>query len=232
MQYLIASYPKSGNHYVRYLVEWLTKNPTHGTGDLAWMHKFDKPIFVRLHNEGHYIGGSYRPENAIAVKRHNINQIILDEKIKKLKMILIVRNYKEVMVRFAGGFRRKPPKLSDKQTRHLSWYAGLIELFEYLIQPKLLLYYEDLITTPSRSIRILSDFLGNDTVNDPTGLIKNHKYHKQQSLVACGDQITKGNATIYHSKILTKTWKKLLDGYLSDRHAYIYGKYLMRYHTL
>lgn len=68
--YLIASYPKSGNHFVRYIVETLTRRPTLGAGPIGYMHKYDAPIYNRLNECHYYRAGGYQLSDAIAIKKH------------------------------------------------------------------------------------------------------------------------------------------------------------------
>lgn len=90
-EFIIASFPRSGNHLVRYLVEFLTNRPTIGEGNELWANDIDGPILKRID-----IKHKYKNDNPIAVKRH-----IIREEDKSKKMIYVFRNPCEAILRHA-----------------------------------------------------------------------------------------------------------------------------------
>lgn len=231
--YLIASYPKSGNHFVRYIVETLTRRPTLGAGPIGYMHKYDAPIYVRLRDEGHYRKGHYELEDAIAIKKHGSahapNKITEEDESRKL--ILIVRNYKEVIPRFCpkcGDFLNPVAFLDSYHISALSWYAGLLETYNSWPQSKMIVYYADLITDTEKEVERIDKFLGDDAIMDADGFNKDLQFHRNRSLGACLDRRTNGDQVIYHSKDIKEEWLVLMRDYLAQNHPIAYT-YLQRF---
>lgn len=90
-EFIIASFPRSGNHLVRYLVEFLTNRPTIGEGDESWANDIDGPILKRID-----LTYKYKNDNPIAVKRH-----VIREEDKSKKMIYVFRDSCEAILRHA-----------------------------------------------------------------------------------------------------------------------------------
>jgi len=89
MNYVIASFPRSGNHLVRYIIEYITDRPTLGDGDDKWSRTVDGPILKRI--DENY---KYSNNTPIAVKRHVIKEID-----KGSKAIFIFRNPVECIIK-------------------------------------------------------------------------------------------------------------------------------------
>lgn len=151
--YIILSYPRSGNHWVRYIVEWATGRPTLGAGDGEhWRdrrNRLDVPIH-QLADLPHVAG---RP---IAKKRHLVN----DWDSRSADLVFILRNYKECVTRHLETMEVPPdhPRADDQLRRYL---AALRQYDEWRSR-KLLLPYADLVENPTDPVRKLLGFLGED----------------------------------------------------------------------
>lgn len=213
----LISYPRSGNHWVRFIVEWFSGKPTKG------MNKEDKPIYVNLVNKdtlSHVSGTDY-----ILFKNHWYSKIKPNE-----NLILIVRNPKEAIIRHKNKF-------TDDD---LKWFMGLIKSFHNHKGNKILIYYEDLLTHPKSNIENILKFLNildekklnifmdnyeelfNESINvyDNTG---------KKEIISGGKgrvSKTKGKKLNFHSNSLTNEDNQRFINYLNNSGV---KKYIIRY---
>ena len=184
MNYLV-SYPRSGNTWVRFILEWVSGRPSKG------LSSNDKPMYQRINGPLTHVNGE-----TIIQKAHWVKNI----KNKKGKLILIIRNPLEVILRHTK-------KLDDKD---IDWYMSLIKIYEeWDHKNKIILYYEDLINEPKTEIKKilkfmdldlnkLDDFMGSyDEFFDLSVNYYNNKGKGNKSK-------TKGKILVYHSLDLKK----------------------------
>ena len=115
-------------------------------------------------------------------------------------------------------------------------YISLLKHYDQVGDNAVLIYYEDLITEPKKTLMDVANFIdipdGEMKVND---YIDNIDAHIEKSLKICGNNssapITKGDATklIHHSKILSDAEKRKIDQHLQDNFNPLFEKYLLRY---
>ena len=139
------SSPGSGNHWVRFIAEYLTGHPTSGSED----NPRDKPIFTnRFPSAFHPLAhvSSKRPH--ILYKSHKPYSLLNDSTI-----ILLVRNVNELIARY---------NIEESNTREkwLRYYIKLIKGYDEFSGAKMLIYYEDLLSNPEREILRIKHFLG------------------------------------------------------------------------
>ena len=158
------------------------------------------------------------------------------------KIILLLRNYKECIVRHHGierinEFQSIKSFLQDKKRQTSLWYANNVISFHKFKGPKIVLYYEDLILQPARSIHKLSTFLDLD-MNESKKFIENIDDHYSISL---NKYTQKGH------KSFTKNFNQAIGIHESklkdqDKEAFdiffknvcgeeVYRQYLIRYET-
>lgn len=214
--YLIASYPRSANHWVRYIIEYISERPTLGAdiSDLPLCQKIstlktkDKPIAIKTH---------YMKIEKFHAKR-------------MAGIICIVRNYKEALLRHNKNINKKNFNYKNETSN----YMKVIKTYHKWDGPKMMLYYEDLISEhPIESIRAISDFIKNTNPKKLKKIIKNIDEHKKISIsyydkVAKFGSVTKGTSSIFHSKKLTVERKNQWDKYIKKKWPHLY-KYLRRY---
>jgi len=223
---LLLSYPRSGNTWFRYCVEAITKRRTHGYLQQEAGH------FDRNHLGSYVDLGVNENGPDILTKRHAVEQLN-GKNVDKL--ILIVRNYKEVLIRhrmdnwndkFDLKFLRN--SCFGKVSTSSRNYATIIKYFDEFKGPKMILYYEDIITDLKAVLEKTSEFLGTGQDNIDEFML-NLDSHKENSLKIYGASQTKGNTTEYHSKILSIEEKKNWDRALKEFDKDLYSKYLQRY---
>lgn len=162
--YLIASYPRSGNHLVRFLVEYLTGRPTLGSRG--------NPADLPIHRNGftdpallQHVGGE-----PIARKVHDEPEAArLAQMGASRGSILILRNPTEALLSHVGPELRAPhwlwyPWFLHRLNRGALHYFEIIRGIEVLPQPHIKLCYEDLIADDAekfqRQLAMLVGMLG------------------------------------------------------------------------
>lgn len=149
---VLLSYSGSGNHLVRFFIELLTEQPTIGWGfvkeDVA-IHKatFAEPIPFNIKDDAPPI---YRKEH-------------FAPEYKAEKLIVIMRNPREVLVRQTGkninNFADGMFVNTSVVTEHIDFYFNIYKYYLDFKGEKLLLFYEDLITEKKAFVQQLYDFL-------------------------------------------------------------------------
>lgn len=217
--YVLASYPRSGNTWTRYIIEWFSGRPTLGAKEPE--DPSDKAISGRI------CGFLKKNDIPIAAKRHyafHLNKYDFDKDI-----ILIIRNYKESIVRHLPKVRMDK-ELLKKQT---NLYMEMLGLYDVMFNRKHIIFYEDLIINTNQIIKDLLKFMNIYQEEKLTLFIKNIEKHKQNCIDLYTDSMapsaTKGKETIHHSKRLTKTQRKEWDDYIKTKWNSLYERYLLRY---
>lgn len=219
----LLSYPRSGNTWMRYIIEFLSKRPTQGYGDSS-----DKPIGERLN-----IGVNIKAK-PIAIKAH----ILYDAYEKKTgKLILIVRDYKEAITRHAqyGGIIKSADvkRYFDNCTK--GYQPDNVDYMEPLLRydklqiPKVLVYYEDLLNKDS-CVSACKSLINLLEIDDKylSSFAENFEKHKKQSVSAHhAGSATKGNSLIKHQKDTNLI--KYMDNSIKNKFPEIFEKYLKRY---
>jgi len=213
---ILISYPRSGCNWIRYVTEFLSKKRT--------------PGHFRL-----IIGGKAAAFNRVHAWR------AADSFKSYEKAILLIRNYKECLIRhhpeefkksesvkqfFASGCIQPP-----------IWYILNIKNFDLFKGKKLLIYYEDLIKDPKMELSKIIDFLELKVPHKrQKSFFGNLDYHKNKSmkLYSLNERSdTNGdlNKVIYHSKKLTDEQKEDFDDFLQNNYHALYSRYLRRYRS-
>lgn len=212
--YLLSS-PKSGNTWVRYCIETLTDYDTN---------------FTQL---------SPKPEGApIIAKSHSIHPNKAKQLGREKKLILLVRNYKEILCRYASF--RKPGlgvgrlnQLLDMIAKKEFHYFHNLESYDIWDEDKkLLLYYEDIIKNPRESLEKLVEFLEGDPNTFETFMERYEEHQKRAIKIYDANfhgSSTKGKGTIYHSKKASPQRLKKIDDLVMTTYPELTEKYLMRY---
>lgn len=217
----ILSYPRSGSTWIRYCIEYLSKKPTIGS--------------YSKHPTGHHSNiisslidlGVDETANPIFLRTHDPKDIP-----GKSKIIFLLRNYKEVIIRHQE--MSQSDNLLNSLRDHIfgeeqgSNYLKLINFFDSYPGEKLIIYYEDLISNPDLEIRRLAKFISAEG-NEMESLISNLEEHKKNSLKVYGKSKTGGNEKIVHSKVISDKDKNQIDSEVKSRNPKIYDNYLTRY---
>ena len=140
---IILSYPRSGNHLVRFFIELLSEKPTFGCKKNQLI---DIEIYKNIFPENIPFNISDYHKNDCYIKYHDPPL----EKTCVNKLIFILRSPKEVLLRH------------NDMKIEINSYENYFKNIDFYINhkgKKLLLYYEDILTNKINFINILYEFL-------------------------------------------------------------------------
>ena len=191
---VLWSSSRSGNHWVRFIAEYLTGHPTCGTHD----NPIDKPIFMdKFPSVSHPLAHVSGKRPYILYKSHTPYQLLNDSTI-----ILLVRNFKELVVRYNEG------KSNIRETG-LRNYVKLMKAYDEFSGAKLLIYYEDLLLNPEREILRIKHFLGASDSRYKT-FMKHYDYYNHLSRHPreriWGGSVSSLNPNFHRESSRKKTW--------------------------
>lgn len=215
--YYLLSYPRSGNHWMRYIIEWFSGQYTLGDlmvaevtpemGDINdpyWINPDDKPIFKRCDMPILTLG-------PIVKKRHSIRK----GEDKSTGLIFLIRDYKECILRHLqlGGVAVS----KESVYKQIDNYTSLIEEYNNWNDNKFLINYNDIkILNKDVLIKLLT-FLDVEVNEYKVDLfLKNIEFHKQNAI---GTVAVDGNTSFnssdvkYHSSKITEDVSNMFDEY-------------------
>jgi hypothetical protein len=174
---LLVSFPKCGSSWFRYCVEQISRRPTIGDGLLdendTCLGCVDLPLLQQLDSY------QYDSDSPILAKTH------MPPHNNHKKMILIVRNYKEVLSRPILD-NKEYSKSNFKMTMEQAFirkdeYFSLLDFFDKFENDKLMIFYEDLIQDFQREMGKVVSFL-NLREEDLNNFVKDYDLHKKTSI--------------------------------------------------
>ena len=202
---ILLSYPRSGNHLVRFFIELLSEKPTFGcignSNDIEiYKNKFTEDIPFNISN-------SNNTENCYH-KRHGHDYDI--DSIKINNLIFIIRNPREVLLRHSNF----------TLNNNYDIYFKDIDLYNNHKGKKLLLYYEDILTDKETFINTLYDFLEINNKDKKDYVLSNIDKLYNLSLNAkkraWGGNNSNGMLDFYYKQIPLSI-KPQFDKYLNDK---------------
>ena len=233
----IIGYPRSGNNWLRYLVEYFTKYET-------ICEPGNTPMRKPLHLLSPSINSTNKTDDALwNTHGHEYAVNTLLKRVKG-KHILILRNYKECIprhVNVAYPFKIHDPNFKDTgkltnldlifneandgNSLDLIHYLSLLNDYHNYEGEKLLLYYEDLINkeTIKESLIKLINFLDGDiTLID--AFLDTYEERSNECKVLYkplgGSQSPTGQS-IFHSKVFTDEQKYFMDDLILSDYSHL-----------
>lgn len=214
----ILSFPRSGNTWLRYCLEYLTQRPSlyywnhNGINQpLGLLANFSidiakKPFWkVHVEDEMHFLGGINRSTDIV---------------------ILIIRNPKEAIYRQQSMFDNFDIFAEDP----LRYYFKHLKTYDMWIpEQRCLVYYEDLISKPRETLFHVLTFLHerSDKLDD---FMREYTQHKTNALnlykMYESDSATEGNALLFHSQKMTTEDRKLFDMKVKKAYPDLWARYL------
>lgn len=143
----LLSYPRSGNHLVRFFIELLSEKPTIGMKNV----RGDNPIFKNKFEKQIPFNIKDYNEEECYHKFHHVEQMEPGDIVTDL--IFIIREPKEVLLRHNNNFIN---------LKSYERYWSLIDYFQSCEAKKIVLFYEDIITNKANFVNQLYDYLGLD----------------------------------------------------------------------
>lgn len=158
----IISFPHSGSHWLRYIIEYLSDQSTCGK-------YIDRGIWKPIINNN----------DPICYFDHQMKS----EDVDKYKLIYLVRDYKECFISLSKNAIEQISilELETLYKGYMIRWTSMFKLFKEWKPPKLLIRYEDLILKPEYIIKELCEFLnkGEDKIKK---FLSNYDEHKDKSL--------------------------------------------------
>jgi hypothetical protein len=202
----LLSYPRSGNHLVRFLIELLTEKPTLGCSE----NPIDVPMYLNKYKEE-------IPFNIDKTNKYNEDELYLKyhDPPKQVPdaLILIVRNPNEVLLRHLEY------SFIERGWHDYDTYFDNIEFFNSYNGNKTCFYYEDIITDKIKFIEELCNFLEEKNEYKKNYVIEN--VDKLYKLSAGGEGrdwggiISVGKEWYY--KDIKQEYKSTFDNYINDQ---------------
>lgn len=161
---------------------------------------------------------------------------------KKDKIIMLIRNYKECMLRHFNG---DPLIVIDHLTndepypKQLRFFSNLQHFELWPENNRLLIYYEDLLTDPEQvltnalvfldlPLTHLEHFLENIEAEQTKMRSQYNEAHERTHLPGVGSQ-SEGKDLLYHSKKVPEALLTTMESIAYQRAPKLYQKYLKRY---
>ena len=219
---LLLSYPRSGNTWTRYSIEYLTKRPTCISACFIEGAKVPPLNFP--------IGNTYDigidNDREPVIKTHRLGlKVNPDEDY----LILVIRNFKECIFR-ENHTKRKSLALLEKPNNR--YYQNIRDFDRWPEDRRLLIYYEDLITNPVKEYKKLTSFFteGSERIE---AFINEYDLHRQNCIAYyqrfSGKSTTKGKKKLHHSKKFFPCELAKMDQLAKKHLGELYDKYLIHY---
>ncbi len=221
----LFSFPFSGSHWLMYSITTITgKFWTRRTkAELAY-HNFNLPV----------------TEAPLLFHTHEVEQNRFKRPFhpEEDKIILLLRNYKEVFIRMV-----RPENVTslldsyeqhqndeDKWPRnHTNKYFELLKIFDEIPNKnKCIVYYEDLIKDPAKIITEIVLFL-NGSQEKLDEFLENLKLHQRKMIAFYEVSLSKGKDLFFHSKKVSTDTLIRFDNAIKKLHPHLFKKYLTRY---
>ncbi len=221
----LLSYPRSGNTWLRYCLEFLTKRPTiwlwiNGFGEKP---RYDYPL-------GYTFDLAIDANKPCIWKVHCQAQMKAAGKFNSQKeiLILIIRNFKEALIRQLGKSAIEQI-LTGKMTNRdypPSVYFDNLKLYDqWNPNNRFLVYYEDLIANPKDCFEKIVSFLGEDPIYIDQFLAM-YDVHKKNAIAVYGGSHTQGKYAIWHSEKISPDTRKKMDDIIAKKYPYLWETYL------
>lgn len=205
---VLLSYPRSGNHMVRFFLELLSEQPTMGAVNVRsnQINPSDKPIYTNKFRENIPFNISKYNSRECFHKHHQPPNKSNDIE----QLIFIVRNPQEVLIRHSYN------KLNLNLYQD---YFDLIDYYNNFKGEKLLLFYEDIFKDKEYLINEMYTFLKLENEEKKQYIIKNAEKLSELSKSPTNRNWEKpiSNSVEFHYKRIPEKIKKPYDEYIAKK---------------
>ena len=238
----LLSYPRSGNTWMRYCIEELAKRPTLSLSVDSFNRKKGHKVIDFFSLSAAIPSLDVSLQKPPIWKVHNRSSLLSVPKVdSRSTLILIVRNYKEVLIRQLGKetFLGFIDELAGKRERTKKDFFSGYNYFDNLLLyhrwnsgKKLLIYYDELINNPALTLKRLLTFLKVPITVLPQ-FLEQLTEHKKKAITVynsnLGKSITQGKHPVWHSRMITHLTKKWIDTVVAKSYPVLWKTYLRRY---
>jgi len=207
MKKILLSYPRSGNHLVRFFIELLTETPTFGCVGIGkqtdveiYKNVFKKKIDFNI--AAYDKSECYHKFHCPPVEHTDVEYLIL-----------IVRNPREVLLRHHNY------KMVTDGDGSFQEYFNIIDYYNNFTGKKLLLFYEDILTNKDNFINDICkiiDFKNNKKISVIENIEELFVLSSTGKNRSWGGFNSKSEINYYYKKIPIKI-KAKFDNYLSNK---------------
>lgn len=218
----LLSFPGSGNTWTRYCIEFITKRPTGEAIYLFPMQKDNRRMDCPLNNN-FPLGVDY--DAPPVIKIHNIkDRFPIGE---NDYLIVVVRNYKESLLRHLGSDgARARATLQDPD----NMYTGALRTYHHWPKERrLLIYYEDFMQFPEKTLYQLADFFQTGHELIPPFIADLEKHRKNGINIYEHTSVTHGKDLHYHGNRISEEMRKEFDALCEALDPEMFNTYLLRY---
>lgn len=175
MSDILLSYPRSGNHLVRYILEFITGLPTSG----CYGNTKDKPIYTnQFPNKETPLRHVVHNFHFCFTKFHKIPSHYNSAYLKSdPSLILIIRDYKECIISHLRKINKDKEIDSLTFQHELNLYFKLLNYYDNFEGKKMIIYYEDLIQKTDEVLNQLKNFIPNIQNSFYLDFLKNIDHH-------------------------------------------------------
>ena len=228
----LLSFMGSGNTWMRYCIEYVTKRPTLEMRSEK-ITKINCPL-------GYWFDLQTDYDKDPIWKVHHVDYMKAMGTFDPTKetLIVIVRNYKEVLTRMFSilsernkGKSLTDPKAEDMFNNTLTMqYLQILKLYDQWPQERrFMIYYKYLIRNPEQTLKSLLAFLQEPPIY-LDAFIACYQEHKKACLGMYAKQedepVTQGNKTTHYSMIIDISERIKLDNYFEQTVPTIWNRYL------
>lgn len=214
----LLSFPRSGNTWLRYCIEYTTQRPSFNRFNLK--HDVNFPL-------------GWSANFPIDIIKSPIEKVHLAKELQRTQandqtdaLILIVRNPKEALIRVAGKTVLMQAIMEATCPKNLEIYFEALTIFDSWRSPKkMLVYYEDLLQNPQAVLESILAFL-NETTECLPEFLANYQVHKKKCLSIYKVSASGGDDLLYHSKSLSGEERKNIDYWVQKKVPALWDKYL------
>ena len=219
------SFPRSGNHWVRFISEYLTNSPTHGCKD----NSRDVPIYLNAFPGKEHPLANVNPRNPFVLYKSHLAYATTFIP----AIILLIRDYHTHLSSLGKYMDYKDETLF---TYEAVVYLELIATYDRFGGNKMVIYYEDLLTCPEREISRLRYFL-NGSHERCKAFMDNYDYYAELSKQGenrewlYNDDASK-NLEVHQKKITNQdvtARKNVFQAFLATKKYQCVRPYLARY---
>ena len=161
------SFPRSGNHWVRFISEYLTNSPSHG----CITNPEDVPIYLNAFPSGTHPLADINPKNPFVLYKSHYATTSTSS------IVLLIRNYHTHLNNLGICMDRNNEVLFIYEA---ALYLELIAAYDCFDGNKMIIYYEDLLTYSEREISRLKYFL-NGSHKRYKAFMDNYDYYTELS---------------------------------------------------
>ncbi|MDX8430968.1 MAG: sulfotransferase domain-containing protein [Candidatus Algichlamydia australiensis] len=227
----LLSYPRVGSRWFMYALifganrSWRVNHSSKNTDAVLW-HNFEQEV----------------DESKVVLDTSHHRLFFEKEYLRERdKLILILRNYRECLIRHSGVEKvlQMIHELNTKSGGKFSanWYLKNLQFFDdWPEERRLLIYYEDMIQNPKEVFERVATFIDEDP-EVFASFLAHYKEHVAKSLAwrnAKEGHVraqSMGRDLSYHSKRISRKKRQKFDEAVKNNYPDLWEKYLTRYES-